>query len=239
MISPLEIADHAKRLLTPVLEGTEFDDELFLCGGAYKSMLNPSLPVSDLDLWVRDRKKREMFTQAFVQAGAELISDFQPFCLKFTQRSVAVELNYQNLNDLGISRVMDHCDLGVCALGAVWQQGEIIDVVVSDSFLKSVRDQTVYLHDTFLQHLTEARPPSLLRTLHRLERAATELGYRLAQSETAALWDIYGALSETDKQANLDVYLETMVDYKGCCNETVLRQARSMLQAAPPGMQAH
>ncbi len=227
-----QIARHAKSKLAPLLRGVEFADEVFLCGGVYKSLLNPALPVYDLDLWVRNRKKREQLTADLLRAGARMLCDFAPFCIKFTRSDILLELNYQNLNELGIPRVLDHCDLGVCALGAVWQQGQIIDVVVADSFLKSARDRTVYLHDTLLGHLTAHRPPSVLRTLHRLEQAAEELQYRQDPHGVNTLWDLYGAMDEEEQRANLDLYQSTMVEYKRAKNAPLLQRARSLGQVA-------
>lgn len=231
MLPHHDILHFSQRLFDRVFRGRTYEDELFLCGGTFKTLLSDRLPVNDVDLWVRGRKERERLRAKLEFSGAELRRDFKPYCIKFDQSGLPVEINYQNVNENPIGHVLDGFDLGVCCVAVTYEKGRAVECLVNEKFHQSARDRTVYLQDKFLPELQWSHAPSLLRSIDRMEKAASELNFVVCKRDQEALWDLFEDYTEMEKRECVNNYLETMVGYKGRCNATTLRRAVSQLRS--------
>ncbi len=216
---------HAQQVLRNLFpEG--YDGEVFLCGGAFKPMLKKGLPISDLDLWVRNRKEREKLCAALVARGAHLIRDFHPFCIKFRLDGQLVEITYHNVKDGALSDVVSTFDLALCGMGARYVNGKVVEVFVSDECWHAIRHRSVTVQESYFGFLLIQRAPSLIRTLHRMGQQAAELGFRVDLNHEHLLWGLYwGEFTEEERRAAMDLYFETMVSYKGQHDVHLVRRA--------------
>ena len=222
---------HAKRVFASLFP-QGFDGEVFLCGGAFKPLLKPGLPVQDYDLWVRNRKGREKLCAALEKSGAHLIRDFHPFCIKFRHDGQLVEITYHNVNNGTLHDVVNTFDLSICGIGARYLNGEVVDVHVSDECWHAIRTRSVTVLDSYFIFLLLQKAPSLVRTLHRMGHQAAELGYRVDLDHEHRLWELYWSdFTEEERRAAVDLYFDTMVDYKGQHDERLMR--RAMVGFAP------
>jgi hypothetical protein len=96
----------------------------------------------------------------------------------------------------------------------------------------------VYLNDSFRQSLAVAPPISVLRTIDRMECAAAELGFGIAQEDLEQLWNGYYSMSPSQKRDAVELYLLTMTGYKGRSNAALMRRACSMLSRREPELLA-
>ncbi len=226
-VSHARVREHAATLLRFLMAGTVYPGEVFLCGGAYKAMLNPSLPVNDLDLWVRDRRERERLTADLLARGARLVRDFHPYCVLFDLDGHLVEITYQNVKERPISEIVREFDIAGCAIAATYSDGRITDSYFSPRAALSARCGTVCLEDSYLERLRSERLPTVLRTIDRLERFALEVGFHPSASDLADLWKTYREdYSLSERQRCIDVYMETTAGYKGHHNAALIRTAR-------------
>ncbi|MBP7948034.1 MAG: hypothetical protein KA004_00160 [Verrucomicrobiales bacterium] len=229
MPTPNDILVFGQRLLEGVFGGCRFEEDVFLCGGSFKALLNSRMGINDVDLWVRDRKRREALREALVNSGARVVRDFQPYCIRMDHAGYPVEINYQNVKDRPITTVLDGFDMAVCCVAVHWRNGQVVESYAHEQYFRSAHDRCIRLQDSFLDTVRQTRPPSLLRTLDRMEKAAQELEFSLASEDVRRLWDLFMDYSEEQKRECLDNYLETMVGYKGRCNAPVLRRACELL----------
>ena len=226
------IRNHARRVFDSLFP-KGYAGEVFLCGGAFKPLLKKSLPIHDLDLWVRNRKERERLCAALTAGGAHLIHDFHPFCMKFRHDGQLVEITYHNVNDGALSDVVSTFDLSLCGMGALYVDGKVVDVFLSDECWHAIKWRQITVMDSYLCYLLLQNPPSLLRSLHRMGQQAAELGYRVDEEQEHRLWDLYWRhYSEDARRAAMDLYFETVVAYKGQQNDHIVRRA-SIGSAAP------
>ncbi len=220
---------HAGALLSFLTTDGTYPGEVFLCGGAYKTMLNPALEVHDLDLWVRNRKERDRLAADLLDRGARLVRDFHPYCLLFELGGRRLEITYQNVNARAISEIVGGFDIAGCAIASTYFNGRITDSYFSPLAAVAARCGTACLEPSYLARLRTERLPTVLRTIDRLERFATEVGFHLSPSDMHDLWQIFREEYTLDeRQRCLEVYLETTVGYKGACNRALIKTARSL-----------
>lgn len=223
---------HAEQLLKPVFR-TPFADDVFLAGGAFKPLINPARSVRDLDLWVRDRRARERLVDYLQLNGAVLVEDFHPYCLRFVHSAGEIEVTYQNVKDNTIDYVLKDFDIAPCAIGANYRDGRIISATVSDTTLRSLNDGRVLLTDEYLKSREEKRGPDLLQSIDRIGRFADETGFDIDTDQVEDLWHLYdNVYSEDERQACVDTYLSTTVEYKGRCNLELLQRANARAAVA-------
>ncbi len=203
-----------------------FDGEFFICGGAFKPLLRKGLAMHDLDLWVRDRKDRARLCQALLERGAVLLQDFHPYCLKFRLEGQIIEITYHNVKEGKLSDVLHTFDIGLCAMGARFEHGRLVEAHVTDECWQSIRRKEVTLMESFFCFIGLQKPPSLLRTLHRMGQKAAELGYQVNLDHEHRLWEIYlHDYTEEERRVAMDLYFDTMVAYKGQHDERLVRRA--------------
>jgi hypothetical protein len=225
-----QVRRHAAKLLNFLSHGSVYGGEVFLCGGAFKSIINPKLQICDLDLWVRDRKAREHLTRDLLNRGAKLITDFHPYCMLFDLDGAAIEITYHNVKQRHISEIVQGFDLAGCAIAAHYTNGKITDAFISRGAANSIETQTTRLEGGYLQRLRSERLPTILRSIDRLGRFATDLHFDLHQPDIDALWDIYFKDYDADeRQRCIDIYLETTSDYKGRCDLELLKTAYAVV----------
>jgi len=216
---------HAERVFKEVFQG-EYEGEVLLCGGAFKPVLKPGLPINDFDLWVRNRKERERLVRFLLQRGASLVRDFHPFCLKLRLDGRIIEITYHNVNDGALADVLNTFDLAVCSIGARYQNGKLVETLVAPECRDSVRRRSIQVLPAYQCFLEATHAPSLIRTLHRMGQQAVELGYEVDTTHEHLLWRMFwNDYSEEERRIAVDLYFETMVHYKGHCDERLVRRA--------------
>ena len=224
---------HAQRVLSEIFE-EPYDGEVFICGGAFKPLLKRGVAINDLDLWVRDRKARERLLKFLLSKGATVVRDFHPYCLKLRKDGRLIEITYHNVKDGSLQDVVNTFDLAICAIGARYMNGSISEVCISEECWHGVKNRTVQVLPSYLCALQALRTPSIIRTLHRMAQKATELGYEVDAEHEHLLWDIFWKdFTEEQRRAAMDLYFETMVSYKGHCDERVLRRAAVYVPSTP------
>ena len=219
------LRSHAGKLLEELFP-QGYAGEFFLCGGAFKPLLKEGLPINDLDLWVRNRREREKLSAALVERGAQLIKDFQPFCIKFQLGGRDVEITYDNVNDRTLPEMLDACDLAISSMGVRYANGRIAEVCVSAECWQAVRHKRVAVLNSFWVALLNKRGPSLLNCLHRMARQAAELEYHSNPAHEQILWDIYwNDFTEDQRSVAVKLYQEIAVNYKGQGDEVLMHRA--------------
>ena len=217
--------------------GPGYDGEVFLCGGAFKPLLKRGAGMNDLDLWVRDRKEREKLTRFLLARGAVLARDFHPYCLKLRLDGRLIEITYHNVRDSALADVLNTFDLAICGVGARYEKGRVAEVHVSDECWQAVRSRTVQVLPSYLCALQALKTPSLIRTLHRMGQQAAELDFQVDVAQEHLLWEIFSNdYSEEERRAAMDLYFETMVSYKGICDENLVRRATGGYVPSFPGI---
>lgn len=220
---------HAAEVLGFLSSGTAYPGEVFLCGGVYKTMLNPALKVNDIDLWVRNRKERNRLIADLRERGARLLRDFHPYCVLFELEGRRIEITYQNVKERRISEIVEGFDIAGCAIAATYSNGRITDSFFSRRAAISARCGTACLEESYLERLRAERLPTVLRTIDRLERFAAEVGFHPSASDVHDLWEIYREVySRSERVRCIDVYLETTAGYKGNHNEALIRAASAL-----------
>jgi len=137
-----------------------------------------------------------------------------------------VEITYQNVKERPISEIVRGFDIAGCAVAATYRDGEIVDAYFTASAAHSVMWKTACLEMTYLERLRADRLPTVLRTIDRLERFASDVGYPVSEADIAALWRLYREeYSPDERQQCIDVYLETTCGYKGIHNTALLALA--------------
>lgn len=203
-----------------------YTGEIFLCGGAFKPLLKEGLLLSDLDLWVRDAKERQRLATALEARGAQLVYDFKPYCAKYDLNGLAIEIVYHNVKTYTLLDLLETSDLALCAMGARYQDGQIIETVVHDECWRAICDREVRVLKDNLAGLQETQNPSILRSIHRIKRQRAELGYGVNPNDEHKLWTMFFQdYSESQRQDAINLYLSTMVNYKGQRDEEILTQA--------------
>lgn len=203
-----------------------YDGEFFICGGAFKPLLRKGLAMHDLDLWVRNRKDRAKLCQALLNRGAVLLQDFHPFCLKFRLEGQIIEITYHNVKDGVLRDILQTFDIGLCAMGAHFANGRLNEVHATDECWNSIRRKEITLMESYFCFIGLQKPPSLLRTLHRMGQKAAELGYQVNADHEHRLWEIYlQDYTEDERRVAMDLYFDTMVAYKGQHDERLIRRA--------------
>ena len=197
------------------------------------------MPVQDYDLWVRNRKDREKLCAALEKSGAHLIRDFHPYCIKFRHDGQLVEITYHNIKDGGLKDVLSTFDLSLCSIGARYVNGKVVEVQVSDECWHAIRSRNVMVQQSYFLFLMMQKAPSLVRTLHRMGHQAAELGYRVDLNHEHMLWELYWReFSDEERQAAIDLYFDTMVDYKGQHDERLVRRAMVGFAPAVPDLKS-
>jgi hypothetical protein len=232
------VRSHAQRIFASLFpEG--YDGEVFLCGGAFKPLLKKGLPVHDYDLWVRTRKDREKLCAALEKSGAHLIRDFHPYCIKFKHDGQLVEITYHNVKDGGLKDVLNTFDLSLCSIGARYVNGKVVEAHVSDECWHAIRTRNVMVQQSYFLFLALQKAPSIVRTLHRMGHQAAELGFRVDLNHEHLLWDLYRTqFTDEERQAAIDLYFDTMVDYKGQHDERLVRRAMVGFAPAVPDLKS-
>ena len=219
------VKGHAKSLLQGILP-RPFDDEVFLAGGAFKPLINPAQGVRDLDLWVRDRKVRERLVDHLTDCGAELVHDFKPYCIKFERKGQLIEITYQNVKQRPISEIVEGFDIACCAIAATYDGGQVTDCYVSPRAVDSASCREVMLTAGYIRRLQENRPPDILQSLDRMRRFSEEVDFELPERVSERLWRVFeGDYTDEQREACVDTYLSTTVNYKGRCDFDILRRA--------------
>lgn len=225
-LSEERVRKRARKLLGFLAREAPYPGEVFLCGGAFKTLMNPQVGVNDLDLWVRNRKERDCLSAFLLARGATLLRDFHPYCMLYQLDDRLVEITYQNVRERPISDIVRGFDIAGCAVAATYRDGEIVDAYFTASAAHSVRLKTACLEMTYLERLRADRLPTVLRTIDRLERFASDVGYPVSEADLAALWRLYREeYSPDERQKCMDVYLETTCGYKGIHNTALLNHA--------------
>lgn len=223
---------HAHRVFEELFGG-DYDGEAFLCGGAFKPLLKRKTPINDLDLWVRDRNEREKLTRFLLSRGAVIARDFHPYCLKLRLNGRLVEITYHNVKDGTLADVLNTFDLAICGMGARYEKGRVAEVHVSEECWDSIRKRSIQVLPSYLCAVQLMHTPSIIRTLHRIGQQATELDYGVDLAHEHLLWETFWTqFSEEERKKSMELYFETMVSYKGTCDQRLLR--RALVGYAPP-----
>ena len=226
-LSPRKVKAHAKKL-TQFLFPRGYAGEFFLCGGAFKPLIDPQLKINDLDLWVRNRKSREQLVSALLENGAELVQDFVPHCIKLQKDDVTVEITYHNVNDGSVTDIIEGFDLACSAIGVRYDSGRIHDATISKGLLRSLEKKITLLQEGFVDRVREDHSPSLLRSIDRMKLFASDAGFEIDTESNDQLWHLFEtAYDEDEKQQSLDLYMETTVAYKSRCDAEILQRANS------------
>lgn len=219
------LQQHAKCVFQEIFPDG-YEGEVFLCGGAFKPILKPGLPINDFDLWVRNRKEREKLVRALLQRGASLMRDFHPFCLKLRLNGRIIEITYHNVKEGAMTDVVNTFDIAACGLGARYVNGRVVEMYLAEECRESIRHKLVRVLPSYLCFLEATHAPSLIRTLHRMGQLAAELGYEVDAEHEHLLWEMFWKeYTEEERRAAVDLYFETMVHYKGHCDDRLVRRA--------------
>jgi|GEM_PF-6928691 len=215
---------HAQRLCTFMFpEG--YDGEFFLCGGAFKPLISKRLPVNDLDVWVRNRAERESLCEALLNRGATLLKDFHPYCMKLRLEGEVVEITYHNVEDGGLEDILNTFDLSICGMGAHYAHGDVNDICLTEECWHTLQHREMKVLESYLCLLVSEKTPSLLRTLHRMGQAASELDFEVDAESEHRLWDLFkNAYSESERQQARDLYFETIVHHQSPHHDHLVRR---------------
>lgn len=166
--------------------GRDFDGEVFLAGGAFRTLLTGMAP-RDLDLWAPDEANRAALTTCLARRGATVERDHPPFQTAFRCGRHRVDVPYA----VGTPRLAERLarfDLGLSAVGVRWRDGGVVEAVVDPCAVLSVETRAVLL-------LRPLRNTSyLLNTVERARRYARELGFALPETEERLLWETYASM---------------------------------------------
>lgn len=219
------VRQHTEVIFREVFHG-DYQGEVFLCGGAFKPLLKRGAAINDLDLWVRNKKEREKLLRFLLQRGATLVRDFHPYCLKLRLDGRIIEITYHNIKDGTLADVLNTFDLAACGLGARYEGGRVVEVQVNAECHESVRRRSMRVLTPYLCYLETTHSPSLIRTLHRMGQQAAELGFEVDVEHEHLLWEMFWKeYSEEERRTAVDLYFETMVNYKGHCDDRLVRRA--------------
>jgi hypothetical protein len=166
--------------------GESFAGDVFLAGGAFRTLLTGALP-RDLDLWAPDADTRTRLVDWLIQRGAVHERDHPPFQTCFGLGRHRVDVPYA----VGTPTLGDRLatfDLGLAAVGVTWRRGRVVEAVVDPCAVRSVEERAVLL-------LRPLRNVSyLLNTVERARRYARELGFDWPQAEEEHLWATFASL---------------------------------------------
>lgn len=209
------VARCGEAMLREVL-GAGFDGEVFLAGGAFRTLLTGRRP-RDLDLWAPDDATRVALTAWLMERGASLERDHPPFQTAFRCGPHTVDVPYA----VGTTRLVERLarfDLGLSAIGVTWRRGRVVEAVVDPCALRSVETRAVWL-------LRPLRNVSyLLNTLERAHRYGRELGFEVPDEEQRLLWTTYASLPHARKEKVLSNY--AWADGR---DERIIGHARSVI----------
>ena len=218
------VKSHAASLLDPIFD-EPFGEEVFLAGGAYKPLLKPGHPVRDLDLWVRDRKVRERLCAHLLAGGAKLVHDFKPYCIKFSKGEAEIEVTYQNVKN-SIDDVLAGFDIAACSVAASYQGGRVINCAITTRAQRSFAERAVFLNEGYIRRLEAKRSPDVLQSIDRIKQFALALDMELPGELCERLWAVYeNVYTREEREACVDTYMKTTVEYKGRGNLEVLQRA--------------
>ena len=227
------VAEQAHRLLEPAI-GADFEDEVFLAGGAFKPVLMEGQAVRDLDLWVRDRRTRERLVEHLVANGAELVHDFHPYCLKFEHAGAEIEVTYQNVKQRPISWVLERFDIAALSIAATYRSGRVTEVTVLPAAVRSFAEGRLYLNEGYIDSLEERRSPDVLQSIDRISRFSERFDMHIPDELCEEFWAVYETIyTREERRACLETYLRTTVEYKGRCDLDLLRRANRGAAADP------
>jgi hypothetical protein len=228
-ITSQQVEAHTKRVFRFLFK-KPYLGEVFLCGGAYKPLLDPKLKINDLDLWVRNRKERIRLVGALVAEGARVVHDFAPYCIKLEKEGRAIEITYQNVKSNSVPFIVQSFDLGCCAIGARYYAGKVDEIYVSRQAQMSLARKKVYLNGAFLRWVRERHPLGLLSSLDRIHRFAQDIGFSVDTESEEALWELFETeYDEAEQQKCLDTYMEIVITYKSRHDTNILRRASNAL----------
>ncbi len=196
--------------------GTGFEGEVFLAGGAFRTLLTGAAP-RDLDLWVPDDATRAALIDWLTCRGAVLERDHPPFQSAFRCGRHRVDVPYA----VGTPRLVDRLalfDLGLSAVGVTWRRGRVVEAAIDPCAVRSIEERAVLV-------LRPLRNVSyLLNTVERAHRYAIELGFELPSEEEQFLWATYESLSRARKQKVLSNFAWT-----DGCDERIVGRARQLI----------
>ena len=227
------IRGYAQSLLKDFLP-SEYEGEVFLCGGAFKPLLNKRLPHPEMDLWVRSAEDREALCLALHGAGGHLIENLYPHCLKFRLEGLRCEVHYHDVGEGSLAALLGVFDLALCGVGVRWQQGQVEEAEISDACWRALCRRQVMVMDHYLDQIALQKAPCLLRIIHRMGQQATDLEFTVDQNHEQRLWDMYwNHYTEEERQAALDLYFSTVVAHRGQHDEHLMRLVATAGGTAP------
>lgn len=196
--------------------GRDFDGEVFLAGGAFRTLLTGEAP-RDLDLWAPDDANRAGLIAWLARRGATVERDHPPFQTAFRCGRHRVDVPYA----VGTPRLADRLarfDLGLSAVGVRWQDGRVTEAVIDPCAVRSVEARAVLL----LRPLRNAS--YLLNTVERARRYARELGFALPDSEEKFLWETYASMPRDRREKVLANFT-----WAGGTDEQIAARARVLV----------
>ena len=171
------------------------DARYFIAGGAFKTLLTGRSP-RDLDLWAPSLQDRELVLTALTEKSTHK-PERRPFTDAFRVGGRIVELSRKVEPDT-LEKRLDRFDIALSAVGAEHRPGGRWRGVIHPLARDSAKRKEVLL----LKPLINRR--YALATLERMRRYADELGYSVPATEEAAIWDVFDAQLEIEKQGMLE-----------------------------------
>lgn len=211
------VASYGEALLSEVL-GDGFDGEVFLAGGAFRTLLTRRAP-RDLDLWTPDEDTRSSLTAFLLARGATEERDHPPFQTMFRCGAHVIDVPYA-VGPRRLVERLERFDLGLSAIGVTWRRGRVVEAVIDPCATRSTEGRAVLL-------LRPLRNVSyLLNTVERARRYARELDFEWPVAEEALLWDTFASLPTARQQKVLSNYA-----WAGGHDARIIEQAREFRSA--------
>ncbi|HEY2573153.1 MAG TPA: hypothetical protein VGH65_03755 [Verrucomicrobiaceae bacterium] len=223
---------HAARVFEKIL-GSQYEGEVFICGGAFQPLVQRKAPVNDMDLWVRDRREREKLTRHLLSRGAVLARETHPYGLKLRLDGRLIEITYHNVKDGALADVLHTFDLAIRGIGARFEKSRVAEVQVTEECWKSIRRRQIQVQSSYLFAVHEWRSPGIILTLHRMGQQASELDFDVDVAHEHLLWETFWSqYSEEERRAAMEIYFAATASSRGSTAEQISRAA---IQSAETG----
>ena len=214
--SPLDeraVVDFAQQEAAKTI-GPVCDARYFIAGGAFKTLLTGRSP-RDLDLWAPSLQDRKLVLTALTEKST-CKPQRRPFGDVFRVGGRTVELSRKIEPDT-LEKRLARFDIALSAVGVEHSPGGRWRCVIYSLARDSVKRKEILLLKPLVNR------GYALATLERMRRYADELGYSVPATEEAAVWDVFDAQPEIEKQRMLERFNQVSTGGFGVRKEVLCR----------------
>lgn len=187
----------AKEHLTKLLPNG-FQGRFFLAGGCFKSLIHGKAP-NDLDLWPASLNDRRLLLESLICQGSVVIEEHGQFHTVLKNPALPFRIEVTRKCPPSKEECVADFDIELACVAAEYSNGTVVeDVYIHAGIAECIECQEIRAVSRLLAMTFS------LRTLERLDRYGTELGFHVCDKSRNRVWDSYTAASEERRTELLD-----------------------------------